>query len=352
MAIPKINGTDLWSVAIDKINDAIKRIQTGFTRTGKTLTLTADDGATINIELARGDNGVISGAQITQDVTDQRQFDITAGVIRLNDNELSVGSNSKTLANGDPTNPRIDALIFDAAGFYTIVAGVAAPVPLPPTIPAESIVMAYVWVEAGATSTVSDILLKPSFTNLSNGDYFKFNGDTVTVIEGVIQNGTPPPVKASQLETDTGTNDDKFITPLKLKNNTSQRADQATVDAGTNNTQFVTPLTLKNYTGFPSLQADYVEKFDLIAATSNNAWHVVAAGVGNDKIILISCGVSSGGANRFVGVRAVGSVLDRRLDLEADSTVTMTVKTDGSGDIEMFSENIANSNFRIISIIG
>ena len=82
-----------------------------------------------------------------------------------------------TVGAADPTNPRKDIVVCDSAGTLSIVAGTAETAlpsgnvgvytlnPEPPSIPANSIILAEIWVPAGATEiTGSEIYDKRVFT--------------------------------------------------------------------------------------------------------------------------------------------------------------------------------------------
>lgn len=349
MAIPKINPTDLFSTVVDKINDAIDQISTTFTRVGKTLTITKEDGtSTITVDLSASPNGVVSGIVVTQDATDQRKFLNTLGVVKLNEEEVNVTAQAKTTASGDPANPRIDLLILNASGFLTFVTGTPAAIPIPPALPETSLLLGFVYVEAGATDTVNNVYFQP-VNPAGSGLYEKFDGSSVTITGG----GTIPdaPAKADQAQTDAGTDDEKYITPLKFANSTTKTASQPETDTGTNDLKYITPLKLANYSGFPQIANSYIEKFDLLTPTSAAMWHSIAAGVGNDKVVLISI-TNTGGAARVVGVREVGSSLNRSFDIANGAVFTTIAKTDGSGDLEVYTENIGQTVFDIIAILG
>lgn len=344
MAIPKINGSDLWSLAVDKINNAIDRITASFTRTGKTLKIVAEDGASVTVDLSASPDTVINGVDVSQQGADQRKFDITGGAVRIAEDEISVGVQTVAVADGDPVNPRLDALAINAGGVLTVQAGTPAAVPLAPSKVAGTVQVAFIWVEANADATTNNIYFKPILED-ANGIYQKEGGTFTQIIGGVEQGAAP--VKADQTETNTGTDDNKYITPLKLANNTSQRATQPEVDAGANNTKFVTPLTLAT----KPKGITYSESFSTLTLTTNNSWHtVIVPGAPVNKVIQVVM-ENTNIANRFVGVREVGSVNDRRLDVSSETSLTMIVKTNASGEVEVYSENRTQTNHYLTAIL-
>ena len=93
---------------------------------------------------------------------------------------------------------------------------------------------------------------------------------------------------------------------------------------------------------------DYTEDWTTLASGTNNVWTLRNLGVAPDyaeKVVEITTVVSSN--NTTVGVREIGSALVRNVRIDIDSASTMTVKTDSSGDIEIFSSDWANTTMRI-----
>jgi len=337
--LPNIDPTDLWGAAVAKINGAIDAIFTSVARAGKTITFSLSDGSTIQVDNQAAPNSIINEAVISQNGIDQRKFTISAGNVVIDNNDISVAGNTVTLGNGDPTNPRIDALIVDNLGVLGFVAGTPNANPVGPTAPANTVLVGYVYVEPGATDVLKNIYLRPLYNNLENGTYFKESGESVIFNGGALQ--PEPPDKASQLEVDTGTNNDKFVTPLTYAGSTTKTASQAETDAGTNDTKYVTPLKLANFTGFPVL--NYSESFTSLALTINSAWHTVTVpGAPANSVIQIVM-ENNNTPSRFLGCREVGSILDRRLNVETNTSLTMITKTNGAGEIQVYSENRATT---------
>jgi len=96
----------------------------------------------------------------------------------------------------------------------------------------------------------------------------------------------------------------------------------------------------------------YSEQFSIIFNNTVNAtWEQITlpgAPINKEVDILITNTLA---ANRNGGVRKVGSLLARIGATNSDSLV-MTVITDSSGDIEIFSSSFADIDFRVIGIRG
>ena len=172
---------------VDKVNAAIDRITGTFTRNGKTLTITADDGTPINIDLAATNNVVLSGLAITQDGVNQKLFNVATGTVRIEENEVVISAGSTSTANGDPTNPRIDALVVTDADTIKVTAGVAAATPTPPTVASNELIIGFIYVEANATDVAENVYLKGLFQIDQDGVYKKTGVPYVEVIDGVLE---------------------------------------------------------------------------------------------------------------------------------------------------------------------
>ena len=172
---------------VDKVNAAIDRITGTFTRSGKTLTITADDGAVLTLDLSATNNVVLSGLAITQDAVNQKLFNVAVGTVRIEENEVAITAGSTSTANGDPTNPRIDALVVTDADTIKVTAGIAAAAPVPPTVASNELIIGYIYVDANATDVAEDVYFRSVFENAADGVYKKNNEPYVTVVSGIIE---------------------------------------------------------------------------------------------------------------------------------------------------------------------
>jgi hypothetical protein len=109
-------------------------------------------------------NGIYSGCAVTQTVVPDLYVNIAAGHVLFNSIEGEPVASVAKLCIHDDTYPRKAIITVDAAGVVTITHGVAAiaePVgsvgsdtssPAPPDIPVDEILIAEIWIEAGATA--------------------------------------------------------------------------------------------------------------------------------------------------------------------------------------------------------
>ncbi len=79
-------------------------------------------------------------------------FDVTTLTYLINGINYSSTATSVTLSNGDPSNPRFDAIVADEFGVVSVISGIPSPNPLTPTIPANQVLVQYVLVDIGATT--------------------------------------------------------------------------------------------------------------------------------------------------------------------------------------------------------
>ena len=122
--------------------------------------------------------GVISGCAVTAQGTPDMTVAVAVGVIVVNDGSpvrAAVGSGNVTVTTADGSNPRFDLVVCNAGGTKSVVAGTAAANPIFPAIPANSVVLAALWVPANDTTIEADqivdkrVLLGISIANLANG---------------------------------------------------------------------------------------------------------------------------------------------------------------------------------------
>lgn len=100
--------------------------------------------------------------------------------------------------------------------------------------------------------------------------------------------------------------------------------------------------------------ATYEEKNDVLTLTVSNTWHVITLpNTPIDKICNIA--ITEDQDNQNVGCREVGSSLNRVVNIGEDgfgvSGINFDVKTNNSGQIEVFANNITTATFTLLSII-
>jgi hypothetical protein len=97
-------------------------------------------------------NGVISGGAVTAQGTPDMTVAVAAGVSVIGDSRVTIGAGNVTITTADGTNPRIDLVVINSSAVKSVTAGSAAAQPVLPAIPANSIVLATIYVEATDTS--------------------------------------------------------------------------------------------------------------------------------------------------------------------------------------------------------
>jgi hypothetical protein len=125
------------------------------------LTTVATDGSTITgdgtpinplvaVGGSAGGNQLISGGAAYSGTG--LDFDVTALEYLVAGVTYNTAPTSVTLAVGDPTNPRFDAIVADDTGTVSVVQGTPAVTPLTPAISEDQVRVQYVLVGAGATT--------------------------------------------------------------------------------------------------------------------------------------------------------------------------------------------------------
>ncbi len=116
------------------------------------------DSRDIDIIVAGHDRtGVVAGCAVTAQGSPDMTVAVAAGVVRVTGRQVAVTAGNVTATTAHATNPRHDLVVVNAAGTKSVVAGTAAAItstaePTFPTIPADSVVLAAVYVPAAVTA--------------------------------------------------------------------------------------------------------------------------------------------------------------------------------------------------------
>lgn len=95
---------------------------------------------------------VVSGCAVTAQGVPDMTLAVAAGVVAVAGVEATVASGNVTITAADATNPRIDIVVASNAGVKSVTAGTAAASPVAPAIPANSVILAMVYVPANDTA--------------------------------------------------------------------------------------------------------------------------------------------------------------------------------------------------------
>ena len=108
--------------------------------------------------------GVISGCAVTAQGSPNNTVAVAAGTVVVNNVRVTVTSGNVTMVTADPTHPRHDFLCVNSSGTKSWVAGTANATPEYPEIPANSVVLATMFVRANDTTiAAADITDKRIF---------------------------------------------------------------------------------------------------------------------------------------------------------------------------------------------
>lgn len=99
-----------------------------------------------------GGDGVVSGCAVTAQGSPDMTLAVASGTISIAGAAVAVTSGNVTITTADATNPRIDLVVVSNAGAKSVTAGTAAANPKAPDIPANSILLAMVYVPANDTA--------------------------------------------------------------------------------------------------------------------------------------------------------------------------------------------------------
>lgn len=108
---------------------------------------------------ASGQSGVANGCAVSPNSPAAMNVLVASGTILASGALVSVSGATVTIATADPTNPRFDLIVSSNAGALSATTGTPAVHPIFPSIPANSIVLAAVYVPSGSTSVVANQII-------------------------------------------------------------------------------------------------------------------------------------------------------------------------------------------------
>lgn len=136
--------------------------------------------------------GVTSGCAVTAQGTPNMTVAVALGTVLVAGAIGSVTAGNQTIAAADSVNPRFDLIVVNSSGVVSVAQGTPAAHPSFPTIPANSVVLAAIYVPANATTiTTSQIIDKRvvvSAAGYVNAANYGATGNGVTDDTTALQN--------------------------------------------------------------------------------------------------------------------------------------------------------------------
>lgn len=125
--------------------------------------------------------GVVVGCAVSQRAAGANlSVDVAAGKVSVASTEVAVTSGNVAVT-ADATNPRISLVVADNTGAKSVTAGTAAADPVMPAIPANSVVLAAVYIPAGDTAiSTNQITDKRTYPVSPGKPIYKGASETVT----------------------------------------------------------------------------------------------------------------------------------------------------------------------------
>ncbi len=102
----------------------------------------------------------------------------------------------------------------------------------------------------------------------------------------------------------------------------------------------------------PVGSAMYNEAFESAGTTASAGWVTIPVPTPytNSSLTIVIHNDSTG--SQTAGIRAVGSILERKFLVTKDSALSMVVITDANGDFEIYSSGSSSVTFTIVGVIG
>lgn len=100
----------------------------------------------------------------------------------------------------------------------------------------------------------------------------------------------------------------------------------------------------------PVIEDNYEIRNDDFTTTISNAWHQLAIpGAPANRIVCILIQIVSNNNNITVGIDTANGIFNRTARIDRDSTVSFTVKTNASGEVDIFTSNASATSFKVES---
>lgn len=103
--------------------------------------------------------GVLSGCAVTAQGTPDMTVAVASGTIAWDGGVVAVAGGNATITTANATYGRLDLVYATSAGAIGVQAGVASNIPVMPSIPANSVVLACVYVPANDTAISSNQII-------------------------------------------------------------------------------------------------------------------------------------------------------------------------------------------------
>jgi hypothetical protein len=256
-----VTPCDINGVVNNNADELDTAVETASIPANGTLRLTKIDGSTQDVAIPYFADAILTGLAVTQSpVPNQLDFSVAAGTYQINGIVYTIAAATPlTLANGDPVDPRIDVIYVDTTSTVLVAAGTPSASPVTPTLPAGSIALAFVAVEANAIGAVG--IVTTTLVNIA---------------------GTPPALpsgtfQGQMLKYDTGTG--SWVPTSNLR----------TTEPGTN----LTFIQLQNPTADPG-NTNYIGYgFSALLLSSNNGTYGIR-GNGSNKAVFAAIPLGPG----------------------------------------------------------
>lgn len=163
----------------------------------------------------KGD-GVLTGLAVTAQGTPDMTVAVAAGWIAVGGVLAQASAGNVNISAADATNPRFDLISVDNTGGKNVTAGTPAATPVFPAIPADSVVIAVVYVPANDTDIESDhIVDKRCFVTGAGISSRVYRNGTQSITTGAFPTCAYDAEDYDNLKChDNATNNDRLIAPV------------------------------------------------------------------------------------------------------------------------------------------
>ena len=97
-----------------------------------------------------------------------------------------------------------------------------------------------------------------------------------------------------------------------------------------------------------TIEPEFVEQKSVFSISAEGSWEVSSLPVPPNSVVELSIVNKDVGNVIRVGARKAGSSLNRKFNVRESDTITVSVSTDSSSSIELFTNNLSETTFRLL----
>lgn len=304
--------------------------------------------------------GIYSGLTVAAQSTPNMTVSCSAGVCYLSSGiRYTPEANTALAINAaDATNPRIDIIYISSSGVISYLAGTASTTPVPPTIPIDAMLMAYINVAAAAISIINSNIInagKYMYTPLSSGTsnislgYLSGSSITTGKYNTLYGDSTGKQITTGGSNTCVG-NGSGYSLTVGIGNTGIGESSNYAITSGNNNTSVGRQSGNSITTGTNNVNVGY-KSGSAITTGSNNAnvgygsGQLLSTGSTNTNMGYLSgYNITTGSSNTNIG-REAGYSASQKIDAQNSTALGYGAYTTADNQVVIGNANVTEFQF-------